>query len=629
MRRRRRWRQGNGDNGTGTTPSMPAGFTDPNIYSSSATASLASPNEIVAITKHQLLLGGTTLNYTATAGHLSALAPTTAAPEASFFYVAYTLDGADPATRPVTFFYNGGPGSATVWLHLGSFGPKRLDSQAPSTTIPTPLAFGDNAQSLLDVTDLVFVDAVGSGFSEAIAPNVNRTFWGVDADAAVFRDFVMRYAAVDGRGNSPKFLFGESYGTTRSAVLANLLEAAGVSLKGVILQSSVLNYNSNCGLFVPTKISCSGYLPSYGAVGAWLNLDAPSPPIAALPAYMAQMRTVATSQYDPAARTYLASFMLPGAALLNQLAAQTGLAVPGWQAHFNMDSTYYHDNLVPGAVIGLYDGRMTAPRGTALAAQDDPSSTFYDSSFAATIVQYLSNDLRYSTPSTYVLLSSAINVWNFSHDGNVVPDTIPDLAAAMAHDAKLRVFSANGYHDLVTPFYTTEQDLARLGANAGITLRDYQGGHMTYLDDVARPQEKADLAAFYQAALAGAKSAPAGAAPSAPGQTPARVPTGIMPPAVMETLHRGPWIPPALRTTTPAPPTRGDALAAQVERKLRDEFDAARGKRAGELTREEARAGGLGYIVREFDAMDVRGAGAVRFEDVERYLRMQGAKLPD
>ncbi len=617
---------GNGD-GSG---SMPSGFTDPVAYSSSATASLPSASEITAVTKHQLVLGGTTLNYTATTGHLSALAPVTGAPEASFFYVAYTLDGADPATRPVTFFYNGGPGSATVWLHLGSFGPKRLATGVPSTAAIPPFPFVSNSESLLDLSDLVFVDAIGSGFSEAIAPNVNRTFWGVDVDAAVFRDFVMRYLSVNGRTASPKFLFGESYGTTRSAVLANLLETAGVALKGVILQSSVLNYNANCGLFVPSTISCAGYLPSYAAVGAWLNLDAPSPPIAALPAYMTQMRGVATNQYDPAARTYLASQTLPGAALLSQLAAETGLSVPNWQMHFNMESTYYHDNLVPGSVIGLYDGRMVAQRGTGLASEEDPSSTFLTSSFASTIVQYLSTDLRYTTPSTYVLLSGAVNVWNFSHDGNVLPDTIPDLAAAMAHDAKLRVFSANGYHDLVTPFYTTELDLARLGASPNIGVHFYQGGHMTYLDDVARPLEKADLAAFYQAALAGAKAIPgAPAAASAPIETPARVPNATMPAAVMEAPLRGPWLPERLRTATPAPPTQGAALRAQVDRKLRAAFDAARGKDAGELTREEAQAAGLGYIARDFDAIDVRRAGAVRFEDVKRYLRQQGASLPD
>src|SRR5215831_7050429 len=165
-------------------PSPGITYTDPVLYSSAATASLASAQEITAVTRHQIVVGGNTLNYTATAGHLTALSLVGAAPEASFFYVAYTLDGADPATRPVTFFYNGGPGSATVWLHLGSFGPKRLVTNAPSTTTPLPFAVVDNTETLLDRSDLVFVDAVSTGLSEAIAPNTNSTFWGVDADAA-------------------------------------------------------------------------------------------------------------------------------------------------------------------------------------------------------------------------------------------------------------------------------------------------------------------------------------------------------------------------------------------------------------------------------------------------------------
>src|SRR5579872_6254050 len=171
--------------GSTNPPSPPAPqYLDSTVYSSASTASLTTPNEISAVTKHQLTLGTTTLNYTATVGHLTASTLTNPTPEASFFYVAYTLDGASAATRPVTFFYNGGPGSATVWLHLGSFGPKRLVANAPSTTTPTPFAFVDNAESLLDMSDLVFVDAISTGFSEAISPNTNRTFWTTDADAA-------------------------------------------------------------------------------------------------------------------------------------------------------------------------------------------------------------------------------------------------------------------------------------------------------------------------------------------------------------------------------------------------------------------------------------------------------------
>jgi len=560
---------GGGSGSPSGTPGTPgSAFTDPVTYATGPSASLPSADEITATTRHPLVLDGVTLNYTATAGHLTARAPAGGAPEASFFYVAYTVDGRDAATRPVTFFYNGGPGSATVWLHLGSFGPKRLAASAPSTTTPTPFPLVDNAESLLDVSDLVFVDAIGSGFSQAIAPNTNRTFWGVDQDAGAFRDFVMRYVAVNSRAASPKFLFGESYGTTRSAVLANLLEAAGVALKGVVLQSSVLNYNSNCGLFDAPTIPCTGFVPTYAAIGAWFNLDVPNLSPANLATFIADARVFASTRYDPAVRQFMTMPAPPDAALLTQIANTTGMPVARWQARFNMDGTYYHDNLIPGTVLGFYDARMTAPVGSALASQNDPSSTFITPSFQQAITQYLANDLHYSTPSSYVLLGNAINNWNFSHDGHPLPDTVPDLAAAMARNPKLKVFSANGYHDLVTPFYTTEMDIARFGANANIVTRFYSGGHMTYLDDAARAQQKADMAQFYQAAL-GAASAPIPSAPaSAPAETPA--PTGKMPPAVMERPLAGLMIPRELRKITPTPPTTGEELRLQVERKLRE-----------------------------------------------------------
>ena len=493
-----------GGGGGGSAPAVitppAATFIDPIQYSSAAAGFLAAANESTAVTRHQITVNGAVLNYTATAGHLIARSLTGAAPEASFFYVAYTIDAADAATRPVTFFYNGGPGSATVWLHLGSFGPRRLVTGDPSTSAAVPFPLVNNAETLLDVSDLVFVDAIGSGLSQAIAPNFNQTFWGVDADAAAFRDFVMRYVAVNNRNASPKFLFGESYGTTRSAVLANLLESAGVSLKGVVLQSSILDYNSNCST-AAGNISCAGFLPSYAATGAWYSLTNPAASGAAMPGFVAQSRTFAATQYDPAVRNFLIAGTQPPTGLLPQLVNTTGMALGGWQARFNMDPDYYQFNLFSTTLIGRYDARVSAPRNSALSSGGDPSNAFITPSFAAGITSYLTNELQFTNPSSYVLSSNAINTWNFSHDARGLPDTIPDLAAAMAHNPKLKVLSANGYHDLATPFFVTEQDLARLGVNSNVQVKFYSGGHMTYLDDASRVLEKADLVQFYQNAL--------------------------------------------------------------------------------------------------------------------------------
>jgi carboxypeptidase C (cathepsin A) len=492
---------GGGGGGSSAGNPTPTYF-DPTVYSSAAGASLAQAAELGAVTHHQIVVGGTTLVYTATAGHLTAANPMSGLPEASFFYVAYTLDNQAPATRPVTFFYNGGPGSATVWLHLGSFGPRRLVTGDPATTEPAPFPLVDNADSLLDISDLVFVDAVGSGLSEAIAPQMNQSFWGVDADAMAFRDFILRYLAANNRGASPTFLFGESYGTTRSAVLASLLETAGIRVNGVVLQSSILNYNANCGVLPESSVSCAGYVPTYGAVGAYYNLDAPNPADAVLPDFVAQMRAFTTTSYDPAIAQFLAMAVAPTAALLTQLSNMTGIPASEWQFRFNLDPGFYQTNLRPGTLIGLYDARVSAPVGSALAINGDPSSTLITASFTTVIGSYLASELQYTNPSTYTALSNAIATWNFEHDGLALPDVIPDLATAMAENSKLQVLALNGYHDLVTPFFQTERDLARLGTNPNVQKTFYRGGHMTYLDDRSRVLEKADLVQFYQRATA-------------------------------------------------------------------------------------------------------------------------------
>ncbi|MFO1339551.1 MAG: peptidase S10 [Burkholderiaceae bacterium] len=502
---------GGGGGGSADGGDPPLAYDDPVVYSGAPGASLASATEAAAVTHHTLRLGGHDLAYTATAGHLTARALVGDAPLASMFYVAYTLDGADPATRPVTVFYNGGPGSASVWLHLGSFGPRRLATGAPSTTPVKPFPLVDNAESLLDATDLVFVDAVGAGLSEAIAPHSNLSFWGVDADADVFRDTIRRWLALNQRSASPLFIFGESYGTLRSAVLAERLESAGVPLAGVVLQSSILDYNSNCAVFSPGSTDCTGYLPSYAAVGTWFGLTRPVRDD--LGPFLGEMRSFAEASYHPAVVDWLDQGLAPDAGLLGALVADTGLAQSQWQLEFSLGPDRYQRTLIDGQITGRYDARMAVATGSPLAREGDPSSTVISDEFARAIRAYLPGELGYGTRSSYATTVNAIDHWDFGHDGHALPDGVPDLAAAMTLNPDLRVLSLSGVDDLATPFYQTERDLARLPALAGrFTVRTYVGGHMTYLDDASRAVEKADLAAFYQAALAaGAARAPEGA----------------------------------------------------------------------------------------------------------------------
>ncbi|MES2107030.1 MAG: peptidase S10 [Pseudomonadota bacterium] len=504
-----------GGGGSSAPPAPPAtdngansdrAYADPTSYSSAPGAALAGADENAAVIHSQLTLNGKLLAYTATTGHLTANDIASGAPKASFFYIAYTADSSqDKATRPVTFFYNGGPGAATVWLHLGSYGPKRIVTNMPANALPSPAPLIDNAESLLDTSDLVFVDAIGSGYSQAIAPNTNQTFWGVDQDAAAFRDFVARYVKLNQRDKSPKFLFGESYGGPRSAVLANLLESAGIKLSGVVLQSPILNYNSNCSMFIAAVVSCEGYIPTYAAVGANYLLTNPVP--ADLPAYAQQARIFSAATYRPAVTSYIASRTAPSAGLVTQLVNLTGLSAPLWLSNLDADPGTFQVALVSGQLIGRYDARVFAPKGSPLASEGDPSSTVITPAFTSDLVDYLAKQLKYSANSGYTISSNAINSWDFSHDSQALPDTVPDLAAAMLQNPALKVLALHGYHDLATPFYQTELDLARLGNNPNIQIKEYPGGHMTYLTDDSRRQTKTDLAAFYARAIsAGAAS---------------------------------------------------------------------------------------------------------------------------
>ena len=225
------------------------------------------PPEKTVPTHHELNLGGKTLKYTATAGTLLIRDEEDKA-YGSIFYVAYTLDGADPQSRPVSFLYNGGPGSATLWLHMGSFSPVRIQTDSPNPTAGPPFKLVPNEYSLLDKTDLVFIDAPLTGYSRAVGKGTAKDFAGVDQDLHAFARFIQRYLNANQRWNSPKFLIGESYGTTRSAALADMLGNDGVQLNGVVLISSILNYNIRAGGYDTIYIA---NLPSYAAAAWYFN----------------------------------------------------------------------------------------------------------------------------------------------------------------------------------------------------------------------------------------------------------------------------------------------------------------------------------------------------------------------
>jgi len=556
--------------------------TDATPYTSAANGSLATSSEAATVTSHAIATAAGTLAYTATAGHLDARDPRSGAIEASMFYVAYTVAaGAGP--RPLVFFFNGGPGSATVWLHLGSYAPRRVVTSAPSLAVPQPFRLVDNSETLADVADLVFVDAVGTGYSTAVAPYVNRSFWGVDADAALMRDFIARYVAANHREASPTFVFGESYGTTRAAVLADLMLAAGMRLDGVVLQSSALDYNSNCDVFAPGQASCEGFVPSYGEVGAWHGLA--SPPPSDVDAFASELRSFAVDVYGPAADAYVSQHTPGSPALVAQLAALTGAPQSLWTADLDLDPLSYRSLVLPGRLMGRYDARIVAVDGSALAASGDPSSALITGPFTAAAQSLFRDELGYSASAPYTLLADALSDWDFGHDGRALPDTIPDLAAALARSPALRVLSLAGYHDLATPFLQTELDLERLGAQPNVFTRVYAGGHMTYLDDNSRPRLRDDVRAFVRGealpaqalqgnAAAARASIGSGWPPLQPASAPhmqrAATPAPPFSDAQRRALAQGgdPVVPAALRALAPTRSPRGAELAERVRAKI-------------------------------------------------------------
>jgi len=264
-------------------------FFDPVAYGNGPDDSVTDTTEAAAITHHTILIDGKRIAYTATVGHLVTVDPSSSLPAAKIFYVAFTADGAKEETRPVTFFYNGGPGSSSVFVLLGSFAPKRIKTSMPGFTPPAPYQIEDNPDSMIDHSDLVFINPVGTGYSAAVAPNKNRNFWGVDQDADSLKQFIKRYLTKNNRWNSPKYLFGESYGTARSCVLAYKLHEDGVDLNGVTLQSSILDYRQagNPVGALPTAAADAWYHKKLGvtpAAGRLMTADDErlDPPVAVI-----------------------------------------------------------------------------------------------------------------------------------------------------------------------------------------------------------------------------------------------------------------------------------------------------------------------------------------------------------
>ena len=471
------------------------------------------PPEKSSVTHHELMLGGKSLKYTATAGTLL-IRDDDDKPNGSIFYVAYTLDGADSTTRPISFLYNGGPGSATLWLHMGSFSPVRIETDSPSPTAGPPFKLVPNQYSLLNKTDLVFIDAPLTGYSRAVGKGQPKDFVGVDQDLKAFDRFIARYITANQRWNSPKFLIGESYGTTRSAGLSDLLGSDGIQLNGIVLISSILNY----------AIRSPGYdtiyvanLPSYAAAAWYFNKVQNKP--ADVAAWVEEARKFAGGPY---AQALFEGDKLPAAQLdsvANEMSRLTGLSVDYIkEANLRVSPTRFRKEVMRGdrRTLGRYDMRFEGVDVDA--AGENPSYDASDSgisgAFVAALHDYLERELKYETTDTYRPSAENIGQWDWKHKPagsgpgpmgtQLQPYVAGDLGAAIRKNPHLKVFSANGYFDLATPFFATEFDLDHMNLEpelrGNVQFGYYPSGHMIYLNVDALHQLKDDLATFIEKA---------------------------------------------------------------------------------------------------------------------------------
>ncbi len=467
-----------------------------------APTTLPIPAETAVVTEHTASIGGKQIRYTATAGTLL-LEDAKDRPTASVFYRAYVADGLGPhARRPITFAYNGGPGGSSALIEMGAFGPRTIVTTNGAQTPPPPYDIVDNHDGLLDKTDLVFIDAVGTGFSRLAGKGTAKEYYGVDQDGRAFEQFVRRYITRNDRWNSPKYLAGESYGTTRSAVLAKMMQDDGIAVSGVTLMSTVLDFATFRG-----DLQCETFLPSEAAIAVYYK-RATAP--ADLAAYLRDVRTFAIGPY---ANALAQGDGLPKAdfdRIAAQLHEYTGLSLAYLErSNLRVPPQRFEKELLgdQARTIGRYDARFSGFDLDPVAsdAEYDPASNAVFGAFTASFNRYVRDELHYRTDKPYVFLSYDVNkAWQFQRDGGRGAsglDVTGDLAAALTADPYLRVLSVNGIYDLATPFFGTEYSIAHMGIRpplpSHVAFRYYPSGHMIYLNPAAHDALKRDLDAFY------------------------------------------------------------------------------------------------------------------------------------
>lgn len=467
----------------------------------------ADPVEKVIPQKHSTRLSGTfggqRVNYTATIGEMI-LAADDGTQKAAIVTTAYVKDGRDPA-RPVTFLFNGGPGSGSVWLQMGAFGPKRvaIPSDARDDGAP-PYPIVDNPASLLDVTDLVFIDPPGTGFSHLIGKTEGKEFYGVTADAKAVAEVIRRWLSDNNRWNSPHYLGGESYGTSRSAAVVNQLANKtynDVGLNGIILISTILDFGA--GADTP---------------GNELSVITNLPSMAATALYHGKATSPSVEQFTDEARAWAigpyATFLLKGqkaspqerAAIRRQLAHFTGLSETYLeQADLRVSPDRFYKELLRdrGLTIGRLDTRYTGKDYDNAGEGPDNDPSFYgiDAGYTAAVNSWERGTLGFVTDREYQSISNIIRDWDWKIEGgrdtNAYLNLTPYLGTALRENKDLRIFVGQGYYDFATPFFAAEYALSRTGIPQDrVEFHYYHAGHMVYIRDEDRAKLAADVRAF-------------------------------------------------------------------------------------------------------------------------------------
>jgi carboxypeptidase C (cathepsin A) len=477
-------------------------------------AAEATPKEESSVTDHTIKIGGQTIPYKATAQTIL-LKDDKGEPTALVYSTAYTRsDVKDLSQRPLAFLYNGGPGSSSVWLHMGSVGPRRVITVNAGITPPPPYKVTDNSECLLDKTDLVFVDPVGTGFSHAVGKSQDKDFWGVDQDVKSLAQFISLYVTRNNRWNSPKFLIGESYGTFRSAALGNYLQGRNnMYLNGIVLISSVLDL----GLisFNPGEDSpYIYYLPSYTAT-AWFHKMLKDRPDN-LNAFLDEARKFAQTQYSAALMKGDTLTAAEKSDIAKKLERFTGLSEDYLvKANLRVNLFQFMKELQRsrGLTTGRLDARFSGPTYDLLGefAEYDPQETAISGAFVAAFNSYVRDELKFGQDKSYRVSANFDGAqWDWKHQGGEnfgfpgSPNVENDLVQAMISNPHLQVEVENGIYDLATPFLETEYTMDHLGLpenlRKNIHLKYYEAGHMMYVRDEDLAKLKVNIASFIESA---------------------------------------------------------------------------------------------------------------------------------